>query len=76
MACPPEWAADQGVTIAQATEIAVQARLRRVGVAAACVPIGIGLVALLGWASGLSALTQFFSARSAMQPITALCAML
>jgi two-component sensor histidine kinase/PAS domain-containing protein len=40
------------------------------------VPIGVGVIALLGWALGVPALAQFLSARSAMQPVTAVCAIL
>jgi PAS domain S-box-containing protein len=37
--------------------------------------IAIGFVAIAGWSLGLPVLTQFFSTRSAMQPLTALCAL-
>ncbi|WP_347303507.1 HWE histidine kinase domain-containing protein [Croceibacterium sp. TMG7-5b_MA50] len=39
-------------------------------------PIVIGVVAVIGWALDLPALTRFLSTRSAMQPVTALCAIL
>lgn len=42
----------------------------------ACLAIVIGLIAMFGWTFGLAPLTQFLSARSAMQPMTALCAIL
>lgn len=38
--------------------------------------IAIGLMAITGWALGLPGLTRLFSARSAMQPVTAICAIL
>lgn len=54
----------------------VEARLRHVGIVSACLPIGIGVLVMLGWGLGLPALTQFLSTRSAMQPLTALSAIL
>lgn len=42
----------------------------------ACLAIVICLVALFGWTLGLPSLMQFLSARSVMQPMTALCAIL
>jgi two-component sensor histidine kinase/PAS domain-containing protein len=66
----------QGVSITRSITVAAQTKLQRVSVAFACLPIVIGLIAMLGWALGLPTLTQFLSARSAMQPITALCAIL
>lgn len=44
--------------------------------AGAALSAAIGMVAIAGWTFGLPVLTQFFAHRSAMQPITALCALL
>lgn len=44
--------------------------------AGAALGAAIGMIAIAGWSFGLPLLTQFFSSRSAMQPITALCALL
>ena len=38
--------------------------------------VAIGAMAIAGWSLGVPVLTQFFSTRSAMQPITAACAIL
>lgn len=42
----------------------------------ATLSIAIGITAIAGWSFGLPALTQFYAARSAMQPITAVCSIL
>lgn len=52
------------------------AAIRLALIGGAGLSIAIGLIALAGWSLGLPVLTQFFSARSAMQPLTALCALL
>ncbi len=49
---------------------------RTIALLGAVLSITIGAVAIAGWAFGLPVLTRFFAVRSAMQPITALCAML
>lgn len=50
--------------------------MKIIAVTGALLSIAIGLTATVGWALGLPVLTQFFATRSAMQPITAICAIL
>lgn len=49
---------------------------RTIALLGAALSITIGAVAIAGWALGLPVLTRFYAARSAMQPVTALCAIL
>lgn len=49
---------------------------RTIALLGAALSVTIGAVAIAGWAFGLPVLTRFYAARSAMQPITALCAIL
>lgn len=52
------------------------AAIRVIGLLGVALSIGIGAVAIAGWSFDLPVLTRFYAARSAMQPITALCAIL
>lgn len=49
---------------------------RSIALLGAALSVTIGAVAIAGWAFGLPVLTRFYASRSAMQPITALCAIL
>ncbi|RSV35849.1 hypothetical protein CA234_19210 [Sphingomonas sp. ABOLE] len=52
------------------------ARIRVLAGMGAGIAIAVGAVVLVGWISRTYPLTQFFHQRSAMQPLTALCAVL
>jgi PAS domain S-box-containing protein len=68
---PPEVTQDSGPTS--------ESSANRLGIVAACgafTSLLIGGVVMLGWALGETTLTQFFTSRSAMQPITAASAIL
>ncbi|APX65622.1 hypothetical protein AV944_06905 [Sphingomonas sp. LK11] len=52
------------------------AAIAAIGLMGVALSIAIGVVAMVGWSFDIPVLTRFFSARSAMQPITAMCAIL
>ena len=55
---------------------ATDAAIRVIGLLGAALSIAVGAVAIAGWSFDLPVLTRFYSERSAMQPITAMCAIL
>lgn len=52
------------------------AAIRVIGLLGAALSMAVGAVAIAGWSFNLPVLIRFYSERSAMQPITAMCAIL